>query len=338
MADNDGNVKLNPLAIAKAVVFLVAIVLAIALVSVIVKRASSPEVSNPETSNTSVGFGSSGDGTSSDNSTDAPRLDYEFVKIDNSMIYEGDLVLVNNEYGYSFPQVPIAEVVAETKTDDYWVRDRSVMLQPQAITSFNLMMAAFRAATGKRDIMIYNGYVSYETQESNYEAAVDKCGEEEASLYAPKPGGYDAHTGLLAELRVYNQSDKSYSTFDGTGDHSWIVNNAYRYGFVLRYPTGKELTTGVNGAANKYRYVGMPHSQLMYNNSLTLEEYHITVKNYRYDTAHWSCESDGIVYDVYYVPAGEGSTTDVPVPIGASYSLSGNNVDGFIVTVSGAAQ
>ena len=57
MADNDGNVKLNPLAIAKAVVFLVAIVLAIALVSVIVKRASSPEVSNPETSNTSVGFG-----------------------------------------------------------------------------------------------------------------------------------------------------------------------------------------------------------------------------------------------------------------------------------------
>ena len=55
--------------------------------------------------------------------------------------------------------------------------------------------------------------------------------------------------------------------------YQWLIDNSYRYGFVLRYPSGKESITGVNFEPWHYRYVGIENAKKMHESGLTLEEY-----------------------------------------------------------------
>ena len=94
----------------------------------------------------------------------------------------------------------------------------------------------------------------------------------------------------------------------------------------------KENLTGIGNEPWHLRYVGRPHAWYMAQKKLCLEEYLEQLKSYTLQQP-LDYEAGGKSYRIYYVPAEKSGSTDVSVPTDKEYSISGNNMDGFIVTV-----
>ena len=106
------------------------------------------------------------------------------------------------------------------------------------------------------------------------------------------------------------------------------------FGFVVRYDGSKFETTGILDEPWHYRYVGVPHATYMMENKLCMEEYlELLKKSYTYANEPLTITTDEKEYLVYYVPVSEESTTSIPVPVDGDYTISGDNMSGFIVTV-----
>lgn len=149
------------------------------------------------------------------------------------------------------------------------------------------------------------------------------------------------------DLTVYLSDGTSYYLADYPAC-DWFEENADDYGFVLRYPDAKAEITKISYESWHYRYVGVPHAQIMNDKELCLEEYTDYLKGFAYGRKYLVYGQNGTVEEsetfpaggtfsavIYYVEASAGDTTDVPVPENSEYEISGNNIDGFIVTVKG---
>lgn len=271
--------------------------------------------------------------------TAAPEVTYQTISLTRSDLITGDLILVNSSFPYSFPaSEKHIKTVYGNKTKSYKVRDAVVSLDGDVLTRLNGALDDFNAATGDGNILFNSGYRDYNFQKALYDKRVASDGEAEAAKYVALPGNSEHHTGLAFDLTVYTDEGKSY----GLGDfdtYSWITENFPRYGFVLRYPENKISVTGIGYEPWHFRYVGIPHAVYMTAQGLCLEEYINTLRAYQADGQHLFVESDGVKYEIWYVPVNpEGDVTEVKLPEGVEYSVSGNNIDGFIVTLTlGAA-
>ena len=137
------------------------------------------------------------------------------------------------------------------------------------------MIAA--AADEGINISLTAGYVSYSDQGKLYEATFNKMkteekysdvrAEAEAKKITPKAGSSESQTGLLIELST------SEKDFEGSKAEKWLDRNAVNYGFVLRYPEGKESSTGMAYNPRLFRYVGKEHALNMRRYGMTLNEY-----------------------------------------------------------------
>ncbi len=126
--------------------------------------------------------------------------------------------------------------------------------------------------------------------------------------------------------------DASYK--NGTVMAEWLEANAYKYGFIKRFTASKTNITGQPEDVGHYRYVGYVHANIMHKANLCLEEYiSMLAQNHLYTGTHYTAVVDGHTYEIYYVPA-EGDVTSVPVPAALPYEISGDNSNGFIVTVT----
>lgn len=94
----------------------------------------------------------------------------------------------------------------------------------------------------------------------------------EASKMTAKPGTSEHHTGLAVDIVARHNMNLDESQKD-TGVAKWLEKYAYKYGFILRYPRGKEEITGIMYEPWHYRYVGEEVALVLYDNNLTLEEY-----------------------------------------------------------------
>lgn len=120
---------------------------------------------------------------------------------------------------------------------------------------------------------IRSGFRSYETQETLYNNYIARDGLEKASRYSAKPGYSEHQTGLAIDITTEDTTTSIGDWFNDTKQAEWLYNNAYKYGFILRYPKGKEHITGYKYESWHYRYVGIEHSKNFAMNDLTLEEY-----------------------------------------------------------------
>lgn len=248
--------------------------------------------------------------------------DFNTVSIEYSEMNKGDLVLVNKSYEYKFTEDLNIVDVYSNRNDYYTVRDMEVLLESNVISQLNTMMEAYAAANNNTDIRVIEGYRSKEQQD-------DKVSEKRTDI----AGGYSEYnTARTFDLASFPPEGNSYYLLN-EGVYSWIYSNAQNYGFILRYPTGKELITDVSSSTYTFRYVGIPHAIYITQNNITLEEYIETVKSYNKDTPLKVTDGNRN-YDIYYIPANANNVTEVPVPSDKTYSISGNNVDGFIVTVT----
>ena len=120
------------------------------------------------------------------------------------------------------------------------------------------------------NIIVMSSYRSYEYQETLYNNYVKKDGKENADTYSARPGFSEHQTGLAVD--VYNQKT-SYTEFENTKEFTWMQNNAYKYGFILRFPKDKENETGYQYESWHYRYVGLDIAKYIHDKNITLEEY-----------------------------------------------------------------
>lgn len=281
-----------------------------------------PTSSKEDKDNEKSDSGNSGDDNTGDSVPDDTETIYTSVSAMPNEIYSGDLILVNKEHEYSFPAseeeagiTPIYEMAS----DSYQFRDYEISLASKTISALNTMMDAYYAKNGNTDIMVISGYRTKEEQDEMTDTDIK--------------GGYsEYHTGLNFDLGIFPEGENSYY-YTPDGSYAWINDNCANYGFILRYPEGKEGSTGMDSSTYKFRYVGVPHALYMKENDLCLEEYISELKNHTSDGEHLKVSGTENKYEIYYVPADPSANTDIPVPADKKYTISGNNVDGFIVTV-----
>ena len=117
------------------------------------------------------------------------------------------------------------------------------------------------------NIPLVSGYRSFETQEKLYGNYVKRDGEKIANTYSAKPGESEHQTGLSFDV------GKVDSSFANTKEAKWIDENAYLYGFIVRYPKNKTNITGYIYEPWHIRYLGKKTAKMVYESKLTLEEY-----------------------------------------------------------------
>ena len=141
-----------------------------------------------------------------------------------------------------------------------------------ARAAFNEMAAA--ASLEGFHFTAFSTYRSFEYQTDLYQRYVDQDGVEEADRYSARPGYSEHQTGLAFDIgEVDQQQDWASSRFGETEAGRWIAKNAHRYGFIMRYPDGKEPVTGYMYEAWHFRYVGLEIAEEIYKKKSTLEEY-----------------------------------------------------------------
>lgn len=244
-------------------------------------------------------------------------------------IHTGELILVNNQVLYHFPEEELPLVsVYEEKNDSYYVRDMEVFLAPEAMEALNRLLADFAAQGGSKSVNVVAGYRTEDYQQHLFAQSAQRSGQGHAEKYVAQPGGSEHHTGLAVDFSILLRSGAS-EDYDGTGEYAWINDNCQDYGWIVRYETGKEELTGIWDEPWHFRYVGIPHAVQMDREGLCLEEYIDYLRDFPFEGEHLEITCDAGRYEVWYTQG----TESVYLPDEGEYSVSGNNVDGVIVTV-----
>ncbi|WP_298528101.1 D-alanyl-D-alanine carboxypeptidase family protein [uncultured Ruminococcus sp.] len=251
----------------------------------------------------------------------------EFVVESHSRddVYMGNLVLVNADNEYKFKEGDTdALTLYNNRSNEYYnVCDYVVKLDKETLASLDNWMKGFYEAKKNTDLTVIGGYRTLEEQNDKYNGG-----------YSGFRGGCsDYHTARTFDLGIFPKDGSSSGYYSPRGDYAWLDENAAEYGFIVRFPEGKEELTGEHPRTQTYRYVGKPHSVYIKQNGLCLEEYIEKIKSYT-NTEPLEITVGQSFYQVYYVSASAEGNTDVPVPQNKTYTVSGNNKDGFIVTVS----
>ncbi len=265
--------------------------------------------------------------------TEALDPTYEYIEKTAGDVHKGYQILVNYQNEYTFDGDFDIKPFYGNKNTSYKVSDTLVSFDMYAMGWCNKMMEALAADLGNGDALVNSSYRTMEQQENIYAYYLDKYGEEYAQLYVAIPGYSEHHTGLAVDFTVYTNNGESY-TFDDKPEYpEWLKTNGYKYGFIQRYPSDKTDFTKIAYENWHYRYVGKPHAFYMVKNNLCFEEYIDFLRKFEFGETHLAITDDeGTAWEIYFVPADPSGVTRVPVPKYREYELSGNNVDGFIVT------
>ena len=179
-------------------------------------------------------------------------------------ISKGSLILVNRIYGLS---------------SDYEVKDIIKVSSQYAYSgvkiSNNIMDSIIKMIdSAKEDGYIFvlsDGYRSYKDQEKLYEKYKSIYGIIETDKIVARPGHSEYETGLSFNIVPYN---KMYDNPKESNEYIWLKDNAYKYGFIFRFPEGKEYLTGFDASTWRLRYVGVDAATIIKNENLCFEEYY----------------------------------------------------------------
>ncbi|MEE5993022.1 MAG: hypothetical protein V3G42_07245 [Oscillospiraceae bacterium] len=263
--------------------------------------------------------------SSPDNANATPQMNYATVSKNSEDIHKGDLILVNAQYPCEFdaeavmngtsPDMNFVTIKSILDTKDethYTASDYEVGLDRTTAYSMDAWFEGFYHATGNSDLRIISGY--------------------EAGA-----GDLDFRTGRTLSIGTYPETGSS-NFYMPEGIYSWIDQHSAEYGFILRYPEGKDEnfdSTITSHRSATYRYVGIAPAIYMKEHNMCLEEFLETIRNYSVDNMI-TLQNGDAEYGLYFVPVNNSSPqTSFSVPAGdLGYEVSGNNMDGFVVTVA----
>lgn len=185
---------------------------------------------------------------------------YSDVKISN--LDDGNLILVNKFYHLPDKYEPEDLITLSSKYN----KGTNSKMRKEAAEAFMEMVDA--ALLDNVILKNASAYRSYEYQANLYDSYVERDGKKNADIYSARAGYSEHQTGLCTDINTID------SSFHGTNEFNWLYKNSYKYGFIIRFPKGKEKITGYNYEPWHYRYVGKKAAKIIYKNNLTLEEYY----------------------------------------------------------------
>jgi D-alanyl-D-alanine carboxypeptidase len=146
-------------------------------------------------------------------------------------------------------------------------------MRAEAAHAMEAMFAA-AAAEGAGQMMLQNAYRSYDTQIGTYAANVRNLGQARADIASARPGYSEHQTGLAADIMSYPSVCGVQECFAQTPQGRWLAANAWRFGYLLRYPADKTSVTGYAFEPWHYRYIGVALATEMHDTGVTtLEEF-----------------------------------------------------------------
>lgn len=221
-------------------------------------------------------------------------------------IHCGKLLQIDGEHLYADTDEGMT-TFASGGNGSYYVSSFELPIREEVIRALSAMCSEY----GQDDLMVYSTTAPMDSEYAMYAETLP-----------------DRVTGYCVDLCIWDEDGNMH----GIGEPvSWLADNAYRFGFIQSYTQEDAEKTGIAAAPYHLRYVGEVHARLMHENNLTFQQYLSYVKEFTADMPLYVTTSEGLSYQVYYVAAGSGSTS-IPVPDSGDYEVSGNNVDGFVVS------
>ncbi len=143
---------------------------------------------------------------------------------------------------------------------------------------YELVKKASEEGLTIRAISAYRGYTY---QKRLYDKYVENDGVTKADTYSARPGFSDHQTGLVVDV---DNTINSFEAFTNTKEYQWMLANSYKYGFILRYPEGKEAITGYQFESWHYRFVGVKLAKKIKASNLTFDEYFTRYLDFSYSS------------------------------------------------------
>lgn len=245
------------------------------------------------------------------------------VTLKPHLVHAGNLILVNAQYPYRSDIVwqELAPVNQEAC---------DIMLNDQVVKVLSTLMERLH---GWDQIAAVSGWRSMEEQVEIYESSLKENGKDFTEKYVALPGHSEHQTGLAIDLAQKQEHiDFIRPDFPYTGICQTFRQQALTYGFIERYPRGREASTGIAHEPWHFRYVGSPHAEIMADHCFVLEEYITFLRENPYGASPYLHKANGQCVAVSYLKANEAADTQFEIDDTVPYSISGNNIDGFIIT------
>nr|WP_110462064.1 M15 family metallopeptidase [Ruminiclostridium sufflavum] len=245
------------------------------------------------------------------------------IILQKEKLYTGNLLLVNA----GFPVRYLCEeglVPADTRFPHILIRREAANVLQQVIKKIGCL----------DEIIPVSGYRSAGEQSNIYSNSLNENGKSFTEKFVALPKHSEHHTGLAIDLGLKKDTvDFICPDFPYYGICDEFRKAAVQYGFIERYRKNKEKITGIAHEPWHFRYVGYPHSEIISENNLSLEEYIEYIRDFQHDRKPLQIQKDGKRIEIYYVPFDASEAVSVSIPEQAVYQVSGNNIDGFIVTL-----
>ena len=245
------------------------------------------------------------------------------ITLNHDAIYSGNLILVNAHY-------PCRNNIAKQILLPVNTDNDKILLDSDTVKYLSCLMDRIN---GWRQIAAVSGWRSMQEQTEIYTDSLKDNGKTFTEKFVARPGHSEHQTGLAIDLALKQEHiDFICPDFPYAGICQAFRHDAVSYGFIERYPENKERITGIAHEPWHFRYVGVPHAEIIVKHGFVLEEYISFLKNYTHGETHYFHEAKDKCISVSYLMANRMADTQLEVDNSIPYSVSGNNVDGFIVT------
>ncbi len=234
-------------------------------------------------------------------------------------IYTGPLILVNRQHPCRLQEEKLPLLLVQ--------QGSSIQLCAQATLALQKLLQYIGA---QQDIAAVSGWRSLVEQQQIWQQSLDDSGLEFTQQYVALPGCSEHQTGWAIDVG-YNHGviDFIRPAFPHSGICQTFREQAAAFGFIERYPQGKEAVTGIAYEPWHFRYVGVPHAAILVEQGFTLEEYVAFLRQYPYGEESLVWQEAGSSYEISFLEIKQSCTVHLP----EHCQISGNNVDGMIVTV-----
>ncbi len=246
----------------------------------------------------------------------------EKILLEKEWIYHGNLLLVNKNYSLKNPKVE-GLIAVDKKFPDILMKSEAVDMLQQTLN---------KIGSGNKIVPV-SGYRSLEEQTMIYRDSLRDNGEEFTKKFVALPNESEHQTGLAIDLAL-NKEDIDFicPDFPYEGICQQFRETAPDFGFILRYIKEKQGITGISHEPWHFRYVGYPHSKIITQKQIAFEEYIEFIKQFDNKNMYIYKQGSETEIHIYYVPVDINKTKTINLPK-MPYQISGNNVDGIIVTV-----
>lgn len=241
-------------------------------------------------------------------------------------VHRGNLILVNG--AHPFHAAPPDDLIfVDHNAGERLCKEAAVQLQ-RALAHIHAESA----------ILPFDGFRSHAAQDALYQDSLLKNGLTFTTQYVAAAGHSEHETGLAIDLALNAPViDPICPHFPDEGICHMFRAIAPRFGFIERYPAGKEAITGIAHEPWHFRYVGIPHARLMTLAGQCLEEYLLWLKQYTESRPLFVGQNHSPDVCLFFVPQQPDGSLTITRTLPPRYSISGNNIDGIIVTAWGAA-